>query len=63
MPIFEEIFTGLLGVWKEMFSFVWGILPKLISVGLWGISALIILPCVYISGVLYPKWVEWGEDL
>lgn len=39
-----------------------GILPKVISVFLWVLSALIVLPSVFIAGTLYPKWIEWGED-
>jgi hypothetical protein len=35
---------------------------KVIHVTLWAASAVIVLPCVFVAGVIYPKWVEWGED-
>jgi len=34
---------------------------KFFSVVLWGLSAIIVLPCVFVAGVLYPLWMEWGE--
>ncbi len=27
----------------------------------WVISAAFILPCVFVAGVIYPKWEKWGE--
>jgi hypothetical protein len=35
---------------------------KVIHVTLWAASAVIILPCVFVAGTIFPKWVEWGED-
>jgi hypothetical protein len=35
---------------------------KAVSVTLWAASAVIVLPCVFVASVIYPKWVEWGED-
>jgi hypothetical protein len=34
---------------------------KAVSVTLWAATAVIILPCVFVAGTIYPKWVEWGE--
>ena len=48
-------------VWKEIFSGLFSVLPKAIYFCLWLLSAVIILPCVFIAGTIYPKWVEWGE--
>ena len=62
MNIFEEIFSELIKVWGEMFSHIMEIMPKVIHFTLWAVSAVIILPAVFIAGTLYPMWVEWGED-
>ena len=48
-------------IWKEMLSGFFSVLPTAIFFCLWLLSAIIILPCVYVAGILYPKWVEWGE--
>ncbi len=48
-------------VWKEMLSALWEVLPTAILFCLWLLSAIIILPCVYVASIIYPKWVEWGE--
>ena len=62
MLTFGETLTELFNVWKEMLLAFWSVIPKAISVFLWVLSAIIILPCVFIAGNIYPKWVEWGED-
>jgi hypothetical protein len=58
----KEIFTTLWEIWKEMFSVLMAILPKFLGFALWAICGVFILPCVFIAGSMYPKWVEWGED-
>jgi hypothetical protein len=62
----SESFSGLFGaiweVWKEMASAFFGMIPTAMHFLLWVISGIIILPCVFIAGNLYPKWMEWGED-
>ena len=35
---------------------------KAIKFVIWGLLAIIILPCVFVAGTIYPVWVEWGED-
>ena len=57
-----EILKELLDLWKEMFGSLMGVLPKAMSVALWGLVAIFILPCVFVAGHIYPKWIEWGED-
>lgn len=47
----------------EIFSAFWSIIPKAFMFLLWVLLAIVILPCVYIAAEIYPKWVEWGEDL
>ena len=63
MEMIGQIATELFNVWSEMWNIVKEILPRVVSFVLWILSAIIILPCVFVSGVIYPKWVEWGEDL
>jgi hypothetical protein len=60
--VFVEILSALWEVWKEMFSALLSILPKFLGFALWALCGLLILPCVFIAGSLYPTWVEWGED-
>ncbi|MBU6426783.1 hypothetical protein KGQ27_00910 [Patescibacteria group bacterium] len=63
METFASIVSQLWSIWAEMLEAVWSILPKAISFLFWVLSAIVILPCVFVAGQLYPKWVEWGEDL
>ena len=60
--IFEVMFVDFFKVLYEMFKAVLGVLPTVISFVLWVLSAVIILPCVFIAGNIYPSWVKWGED-
>jgi hypothetical protein len=46
-----------------MFDAVWEFIPGIFSLVLWIICGIIILPCVYVSGVLYPLWTEWGDKM
>ncbi len=46
----------------DMFAAVIGVLPKVIHFVLWVISAIIILPCVFVAGNIYPAWVKWDEE-
>lgn len=62
MSTFASLLSDLWGVWKDMFEALMEILPKVFKFVLWVLAALIILPCVYIAGNIYPMWVEWGED-
>lgn len=63
MELFGEIISALWKVWAEMFVAFFSSLPRIISFILWVLSAIVILPCVYVAGELFPKWVDWGEDL
>ncbi len=38
-----------------------GIIIKVIKFILWLLAGIVILPCVYVSGVIFPKWEKWGE--
>ena len=58
MNILTELWDG----GSELFGHIMEILPKVLHFTLWAVSALIILPAVFIAGNLYPMWVEWGED-
>ena len=58
----KALFSTLWTVWAEMASIAWNIMGKILIFFLWALSGVIILPCVFIAGTLYPKWMEWGED-
>lgn len=62
-----EAILGLLkdlwGVWTEMFVVIRDFVFQILMFILWAICGLIILPCVYVSGNLFPKWSEWGEKM
>ena len=59
----STLFSTLWEVWKEMASALWAIVSKLLKLSLWILSGIIIVPCVYIAGSLYPMWQEWGDDM
>ena len=61
MTIFTEILSGIWGIVKSAFDMIVELAPRVISFCLWVLSGIIVLPCVFIAGTLYPKWVEWGE--
>lgn len=59
--VIGQLLTGLWDVWAEMFSAFMDVLPKAISFVLWLLSAVVILPCVFVAGTIYPAWEKWGE--
>lgn len=63
MEMVEQLATTLWDVWSEMWSKLIEVLPRAILFILWILVAIIVLPCVFVSGVIYPKWVDWGENL
>ena len=63
MEAVSSLFGTLWEVWKEMATVFWEVGLKLFHLSLWIISGIIILPCVYVAGSLYPMWQEWGEDM
>lgn len=62
MDFIEEMLVALWDVWVEMFGAIMKVLPKFISFLLWALAAIVILPCVFVAGNIFPRWVEWGED-
>ena len=60
---FETFIQPFWELVKEMYNSFMDVLPAAIYFILWLLSAIIILPCVFVAGTLYPKWVEWGESL
>lgn len=38
------------------------VIKKIFHFSLWVLLAVIVLPCVFVAGNIYPMWVEWGED-
>jgi ABC-type multidrug transport system permease subunit len=57
-----ELFGAIWDVWKEMASAFFGVIPTAIHFFLWAISGIIILPCVFVAGSLFPLWMDWGKD-
>ncbi len=37
--------------------------PMALRFMLWVICGILVLPCIYVAGNLYPRWVEWGEKM
>ncbi len=62
METFGDAFKALFDLFIEMFMAFLAVLPKVLKFLLWVISAVFILPCVFVAGNIYPAWVEWGED-
>ncbi len=60
--VFMEMISALFSLFGEMIGAFFSVLPKIISFVLWVLVAIIVLPCVFIAGNIYPSWVEWGED-
>lgn len=57
---------GILGGVFEAIGTVLGtilkIVPKALGFIVWILCGIIILPCVFIAGNLYPVWVKWGDE-
>jgi len=62
METIGDFIGALFKVWLEMLGAFLAVLPKAIMFILWLVAAVFILPCVFIAGEIYPKWVEWGEN-
>ena len=61
--IFSELFDGLIGVIGSILEAVIETAPKVLSFVLWALCAVLILPCVFVAGTFYERWVKWGEEL
>ena len=57
-----EIGTVLKGILKEIWSFLAEMIPRAIKFLIWLFAGMIILPCMYVAGHLYPKWMDWGDN-
>jgi len=60
--LLETFFTEVFNLIGELFGAFFSVIPKVISFFLWVIVAIIVLPCVFVAGHIYPLWVEWGEE-
>ena len=58
---FTEFVSMTTTIFKEVFLALWKVISKGSMFLLWALLALIILPCVFVAGHIYPLWVEWGE--
>jgi len=63
METTSELGKHLWEIWTEMFKILFEFLLKAVVVLLWILCGVIILPCAFIAGNLYPKWTEWGDKL
>ncbi|MFA6601935.1 MAG: hypothetical protein WCT02_03725 [Candidatus Paceibacterota bacterium] len=63
MALITEMAKALWEVWKEMFAIFMGIFPRAVSFVFWILCGIIIVPCIFIAGQIYPKWQEWGENI
>lgn len=60
--LIETIFTTLFDLVAEMIGAFFKILPKILKFVIWVLLAIVVLPCVFVAGNIYPWWVEWGEE-
>lgn len=60
--LIEEIFSAIFSLLGEMFGALIAVLPKVIKFVVWVLLAIVVLPCVFVAGNIYPWWVEWGEE-
>ena len=60
--IITELISSFFALLGEMFSAFVEFAPKVFSFLFWILAAVFILPCVFVSGVIYPMWEKWGED-
>ncbi|MCX6715497.1 MAG: hypothetical protein NT077_00585 [Candidatus Taylorbacteria bacterium] len=59
---FVTVFGALFSLFGEMIAAFFAVLPKIISFILWVLVAIVVLPCVFVAGNIYPKWADWGEN-
>ncbi len=59
----QGLFMDLWNIWVEMFKLVKAFLIRFTIFILCALCGIIVLPCVFVAGNLYPKWTEWGEKI
>ena len=62
MEEFEHGIAEILKAVWDMISSLLAAVPTILKFIFWAVSAVFILPCVFVAGHLYPMWVEWGEE-
>ena len=62
MEIISTLTLGLYELAKEMAEALWPAIKTGFLFTLWVLSAVIILPCVFVAGTIYPMWEKWAED-
>lgn len=58
----ETLFVEMVKLIWEMLVSVFKVIPVVLKFIAWVLLAVIVLPCVFVAGNIYPWWVEWGED-
>jgi len=59
MDMFKEAGEAAAGFWKDEF---FPLFKKFMHLFLWALSAIVVLPCVFVTHHLYPLWEEWGKE-
>ncbi|MDE2038112.1 MAG: hypothetical protein KGI69_02725 [Patescibacteria group bacterium] len=62
METVGDLLKGLVGIWVDMFFAILSVFPKFIKLVIWLLLALLILPCVFVAGTVFPAWEKWGEQ-
>ncbi len=62
MAEIEKMLTDILKLMWDMFVSIISVIPTVLKFVAWVVLAIFILPCVWVAGNIYPKWVEWGEE-
>ncbi len=60
--LFETVVGGIFTAIGHILGAFFMALPKIISFILWVVVAIIVLPCVFVAGNIYPKWEKWGSE-
>ena len=60
----SEMLAGLWEAGMEILAAIYEFLTEtFIPFAFWTLIGILVLPCVYVAGNIYPQWVEWGENL
>ena len=60
--IFSQIFSFIFETLAEIWKLLWPMVTTAVSFILWVLAAVIIMPCIFVAGTIYPMWEKWGEN-
>ncbi len=58
----ETVGAEIFELLKEAITGIFAVVSKITLFLIWALLALIILPCVFVAGHIFPLWQEWGEE-